>query len=260
MLSRELPRSAHSRHAATFDIKTMECMTSGSRKRRRYDLMPDQRLPKVPRISWERPNPVPQSSPPVPDRQRPTYHDKIPSFVTESDTIPDDSQSPLRQNHIDPELSKGGLPYSSSVAGPLSPRTPPPKRTRPSSHRNGEDGADLLLYLANSPTPANVGGKIHMPEFLPSTPPTQHAGLPSLISTPGQPFNFADFVNVTPSPAHRPWNSRTPLALPKTPRTTREVGKRLNFDNLQPPAASPQHKSPRTRTGLALQLGEELPI
>ncbi|KAK2738937.1 hypothetical protein FQN57_006731 [Myotisia sp. PD_48] len=269
--SRELPRSARSRHAATFDLRTMECMTTGSRKRRRYDIMPDSNLPKMPRILWNAPPPPVgrRSSPPPIARQPHTYQETIPSFVSESDTIPDDSLSPDLpesnvSSHIDPELSSSRINVRnrSSVMDPPSPRTPPPRRnSRFAGHRNTEDGADLLLYLANSPTPATVGGKPHVPEFPPSTPPTQFAGLHSLISTPGQHFNFADFVNVTPSPAQRQWNSRTPLALPKTPRTTRGVRKRLNFDALHPPSSvSPQSNNAVKKAGLALQMAEEIPI
>jgi hypothetical protein len=74
------------------------------------------------------------------------------------------------------------------------------------------------------------------------------------ISTPNQQFNFADFVNVTPSPAQPTWGGRTPGNPARTPLTSNR--KRLNFDALVPPSNS----SPRLRkeTGLALQLGGEL--
>lgn len=77
------------------------------------------------------------------------------------------------------------------------------------------------------------------------------------FGTPNQGFNFADFVNVTPSPAQRPWGGRTPGGPSRTPLTVKDARKRLNFDNLAPPSA----ESPKNRekdSGLALQLGGEL--
>jgi hypothetical protein len=125
----------------------------------------------------------------------------------------------------------------------------------------------LLLFLANSPTPARNSNKTQIRDFPPSTPPSQYAALPSMTPTPGgglfgnlgtpsQQFNFADFVNVTPSPAQRPWGGRTPGSLSKTP-LLRTARKSLNFDNLVPPDMnSPVGRS--KDAGLALQLGEEL--
>jgi hypothetical protein len=78
------------------------------------------------------------------------------------------------------------------------------------------------------------------------------------LSTPGQNFNFADFVNVTPSPAQAPWGGRTP-GLAKTPLAAKEARRRLNFDNLVPPTSGNVNGSPKMKaSGLALQLGEEL--
>lgn len=156
------------------------------------------------------------------------------------------------------------------------PRTPPPNRScsaraqktgRPGA---GEEGADLLLYLASSPSPAHrTQTPAHGQVSLPSTPPSQPA-LPSSmmttpgggnlfgLSTPGQNFNFADFVNVTPSPAQAPWGGRTP-GLAKTPLAAKEARRRLNFDNLVPPTSGNVNGSPKMKaSGLALQLGEEL--
>ncbi|KAK5011657.1 hypothetical protein LTR60_004724 [Cryomyces antarcticus] len=53
------------------------------------------------------------------------------------------------------------------------------------------------------------------------------------LNTPQTNFNFADFVNVTPSPAQGAW-TRTP-ATAKTPMAIREARRRLNFDTLLPP-------------------------
>lgn len=93
--------------------------------------------------------------------------------------------------------------------------------------------------------------------MLPSLTPTPGGGPFPNFGTPGQQFNFADFVNVTPSPAQPAWGNRTPGNASRTPLAARDARKRLNFDNLAPPNTS----SPRLRTkdaGLALQLGGEL--
>ncbi|WEW55183.1 hypothetical protein PRK78_000612 [Emydomyces testavorans] len=266
ILTKDLPRSARSKHAAMFDLRAMEAMTSGSRKRRRCASVTEQSA-KLPRISRDFTTMIPFSSPTV-GRQRSSMLVQTASFVSQSDTIPDDPLSPekISEHDIDPEL-----PTSTSLISSSPPRTPPLRRNRlPVDTHQNEDGADLLMYLANSPTPINFGDKGRVPDFLPSTPPAQHACLPSLLSTPGgglgvnlntpgQAFNFADFVNVTPSPAQRQWGNRTPRVLPKTPIATKDVRKRLNFDALVPPAAgSPNSKSPERKIGLALQLGEEL--
>lgn len=131
------------------------------------------------------------------------------------------------------------------------PRTPPmrsrPLNTRrsrdkllpisddPELPKTGEEGADLLLYLAASPSPA-VGARSRMEP--PSTPPQRNAGLPSSAmvtpggsnmfpNTPGQGFDFSDFVNITPSPAQKPW--KTPVSL--SARTPLSVARRrLTFD------------------------------
>ncbi|KAG5207048.1 hypothetical protein GTR04_6212 [Trichophyton interdigitale] len=329
MLSKELPRSARSRHAATFDIKTMQCMTSGgsSRKRRRCDPAialaaaaerdsgrdsgyRRQTVSKMPRLSFNG-GAAPHSSPLARrQHQRRTYQ-TMPSFVSETDTIPDPD---IDSTDIDPQLSSRRHHHQEEEQ----PCTPPPRRSR-FAHADDDaaasgSGADLLLYLANSPTPATINGKPATTtnttttsttnggnDFLPSTPPTQHAAPYQLLSTPtpSQPFNFADFVNVTPSPAQRGWSasngtSRTPLTTtaaasasvsasavsrtPRTPRTTKDVRKRLNFDALAPPSpvrgsAKRHNTTPSTTVsvsansgaassaaGLALQLGEELPI
>jgi hypothetical protein len=128
------------------------------------------------------------------------------------------------------------------------PRTPPMQTRSLAARRSkealttpgrktGEEGADLLLYLAASPSPA-VASKTKMDP--PSTPPPKSSklDLPSSMmmtpgggnlfpNTPGQGFDFADFVNITPSPAQKPW--KTPVALSaRTPLSG--ARRRLTFD------------------------------
>ncbi|KAK3301510.1 uncharacterized protein B0H64DRAFT_40617 [Chaetomium fimeti] len=127
------------------------------------------------------------------------------------------------------------------------PRTPPmrsrtlmkkPRDRQPaaSESKTGEEGADLLLYLAASPSPANPPRNRMDP---PSTPPPKNKlALPSSMmttpgggnpypATPGLGFDFAEFLHMTPSPAQKPW--KTPLA-GKTPRSV--ARRRLTFDDI----------------------------
>lgn len=158
------------------------------------------------------------------------------------------------------------------------PRTPSPPRNRGSLGRrkdkagkSGEEGADLLLYLATSPSPANPSRARMAP---PSTPPPKHMALPSsMMTTPGgagsllpgfggpvtpsQGFDFSDFVNITPSPAQSAW--------PKTPRTAKTpltvARRRLTFDNFgatSSPNLRDGHSSSSKHTGLGMQLGGDL--
>lgn len=161
------------------------------------------------------------------------------------------------------------------------PRTPSPLRNRGSLGRRnkdrsgksgGEEGADLLLYLATSPSPANPSRARMAP---PSTPPSKTLALPSsMMTTPGgvgsllpgfgapvtpsQGFDFSDFVNITPSPAQSAW--------PKTPRTAKTpltvARRRLTFDNFTGAGSSPNMRNGTSgstkHTGLGMQLGGDL--
>ncbi|KAI5855342.1 hypothetical protein BZA05DRAFT_391309 [Tricharina praecox] len=159
------------------------------------------------------------------------------------------------------DISHGGQKfYPTFHSSP--PRTPPRRRKfQPSFHssppktppRRMKEGADLLLYLATSPSPAAAA----MPRtrYVPTTPPSRASALPSsMMSTPACPqtpqtgFNFADFVNITPSPAQAafgPVGRGTPIA---------KAQRRLNFDQLVPPSGSP----PNRPTGLGVALGGNL--
>ncbi|CAG8163047.1 unnamed protein product [Penicillium salamii] len=266
--SKELPRSARNKHAATFNSRVMQPMLSASRKRLRSD-SDSERPAKAPRTSWKSSYRLPESSPgmnrPLTNRRPNT------SFMSEA-TIPELS-SPVYNRpseEIDPDLPLHSFQNMSSMVGSSPPRTPPPKHMRlpHGQHQPNEDGADLLLYLANSPTPARVARGNGNQGFPPSTPPSQHTVLPGMtptlgggmfanMSTPNQQFNFADFVNVTPSPAQPAWGSRTPGNPIRTPLVNTDARKRLNFDALVPPGSS-NNRLRGKETGLALQLGGEL--
>ncbi|KAI0912461.1 hypothetical protein F4824DRAFT_456836 [Ustulina deusta] len=147
------------------------------------------------------------------------------------------------------------LPVHSFQVGQSSPPRTPPMRSRnvnvrrgrdakgASNEKIGEEGADLLMYLATSPSPAMSTSRTRMDP--PSTPPPRKdMALPSSMmttpgggnlfpTTPGQSFDFSDFVNITPSPAQKPW--KTPLAFSsvKTPTAKTPLGlarRRLTFD------------------------------
>ena len=235
-------------------------------------------------VTWKQDHRLPRSSPVDHSHQQSTSFAQR-SFVSDSATIPESGGdlSPMFDMHnnsddedTDLPMHSFNQPASSSIVSSSPPRTPPPNRML----RNGtskQAGADLLLYLANSPSRSPAVNTAHLPKLShepPSTPPSQHTHLPSSVmntpganmslfngalNTPGQGFNFADFVNVTPSPAQLPWEGRTP-GIPKTPAAARAARRSLNFDSLVPPTGnSPvmQRKTP-TSQGLALELGEEL--
>lgn len=83
------------------------------------------------------------------------------------------------------------------------------------------------------------------------------------FNTPGQQqFNFADFVNITPSPAQGAFGSRTPGPA-KTPLAAKEARRRINFESLAPPGGSPNigtavRGSVGKEAGLGMELGGEL--
>ena len=125
------------------------------------------------------------------------------------------------------------------------PRTPP-MQTRVLSRakengngaKTGEEGADLLLYLAASPSPAVKSNRARMERLSTPPPRSNKLDLPSSMmqtpgadnlfpNTPGQGFDFADFVNITPSPAQKPFRTPGPI----TGRTPMSVARRrLTFE------------------------------
>ena len=264
-------KSAISHKSDMFPSSMLEDGRGSSKKARPHSMAPP--LFEASRGSWKSNYNLPESSP-VYHHQTGHYqadNGMSQSFVSDAATIPDSppfghistderDKLPITSFHIDSSN------FSSSP-----PRTPPPTRHR--THKSfgggGEEGADLLLYLATSPSPANPGVRTRI--AAPSTPPSNSHALPSSMlstpgmagfNTPGQPFNFADFCNVTPSPAQGAFGSRTP-ALAKTPLAAKEARRRLNFDSLAPPGGSPNlsniGRGPTTKeSGLGMELGGEL--
>ncbi|RMD39461.1 hypothetical protein DV735_g5662, partial [Chaetothyriales sp. CBS 134920] len=219
--------------------------------------------------SWRQSNGLPQTSPALVNARD--------GFDADTTPRPAQEDSPMFDAPSDDEGHGAPLPsfaggQSSSIISSSPPRTPPPVRRQAPAAK--QSGADLLLYLANSPSRSPA---VHVAQLsssskpAPSTPPPQHTHLPSSIlntpgqnmglfngalQTPGHNFNFADFCNVTPSPGEAHWGSRTPGPA-KTP--SRLNYSRFESDNLGLPINNSllQRQRPGSQ-GLALQLGEEL--
>ncbi|KAF2086310.1 hypothetical protein K490DRAFT_20855, partial [Saccharata proteae CBS 121410] len=244
--------------------------------------------------TWKSSYRLPESSP----AYRKHAHFSVPhaptlSFVSEGSTIADDPPSPLMSETDDDDLPVSSFQLNSShmrSSPPIeSPRTPPPGLARsarlrndtftttPRNHHHGAEDASLLMYLATSPSPAHPNSKTRA--IPPSTPPQKQTPLPSSMmttpgagafngfgyATPGANLNFADFLNMTPSPAQiaGSWN-RTPVP-GKTPLAAREARRRLNFDTLLPPTGNSPNigshdraRNGKMETGLGMDLGGEL--
>ncbi|KAF2827225.1 hypothetical protein CC86DRAFT_405365 [Ophiobolus disseminans] len=242
--------------------------------------------------NWKNSFQLPESSPVYHRRHARFGRTHVPSlsFVSETSTV----ASPLLSEDDDEDLPITSFQINRShrSSPPRIPRTPPPDVARSARLRqsgfnaagaaregkNGEEDANLLMYLATSPTPARPGdSKPHV--LAPSTPPTKSTPLPSsMMSTPGggggshytgfglatpsTNLNFAEFLNMTPSPAQGggSWN-RTPIAGgAKTPAAAREARRRLNLDNLHPPTGEGPSMLAQIGKieGLGMDLGGEL--
>ena len=222
------------------------------------------------RASWKSNYNLPQSSP-VYHHHNAQYEASShlnQSFASEMSTIPDSPPfDHLSEGETDQRPKHSFSRVDSATFNSSPPRTPPPTRHRNHKSDGGDLGADLLLYLAKSPSPANPGQPSRI--FAPSTPPSNSV-LPSQMlntpgglagfGTPGQQFNFADFVNVTPSPAQGVFGNRTP-GLAKTPLAAKDARRRLNFDTLAPPSPNTSNVGRGAmgkESGLGMELGGEL--
>lgn len=171
------------------------------------------------------------------------YAPTSPRHARSSDEDGDDDDDELLPVHS----------FNASFTRASPPRTPPMRNRGNLARRNnndksnaagpaksGEEGADLLLYLAASPSPANPQGKTRMEP--PSTPPPKNKlALPSsmmttpggnnpFLNTPGLAFDFSDFVHMTPSPAQKPWKTPVTMNGGKTPLSL--ARRRLTFDDM----------------------------
>jgi hypothetical protein len=247
--------------SASFKIPDEAYTTSRKRVRSASTVVAD-KLVQFP-SNWKTQHGLPQSSPPLGSTD---------SAGFEAAPLPHSAieDSPMFDVNSDDEDAGLSHEPSSSIISSSPPRTPPPAHRRLQTSK--QSGAEMLLFLANSPSRSPAINVTHISSSSkpPSTPPSQHAHLPSSVMntpgnslglfngalTPGQNFNLADFCNVTPSPAQAPWGGRTP-AVAKTP--SRLTRRSLNFDTLAPPTSNMEHpRKQATGQGLALQLGEEL--
>lgn len=234
--------------------------------------------------AWKSTYELPQSSPThYRSRTRPSIvNDRHGSFISERSATmhspsasEDDDQDlplPIFRAPAPPNLSAIPMPrFKSSPPRTPSPSRPVHLRTQESIDA-GKEGADLLLFLAQSPSPAVHANKVTFP----STPETKTTQLPSsMMSTPGavwanfQPitpgtagFEFSAFLNISPSPAQQAWK-RTPGAVGvtpgRTPRVHLESRRRLDFEGEVPIVSrSPTLASSSQDSTVKLQLGGEL--
>lgn len=269
------PRSgASTGHRKRTYHNTLELPTSSAASRKRFRSSPigERELPSA-RNAW-RNHQLTQSSPIKPRKHShfTTSNGPSLSFYSGTSESPDDMSENFAATSDDEENT---LPAHSFNMRSSPPRTPPPARNRSVGRRNkekngkSEEGADLLLYLATSPSPVKLGSRGRMQA--PSTPPPRHMALPSsMMTTPGgggltplygnpqtpsQMFDFSDFVNITPSPAQTAW--------PKTPRTVQTPAtvtrRRLNYDNFATGSSSPlMAKSASKHNSHGMQLGGDL--
>lgn len=270
LFSDAIRHSAHSKGYGRKDIfpTVLEDHLQPSKRHRSHSMAPP--LLEASRSSWKSDYRLSHSSPVYHHHEGP-YHHSNPlhqSFASEMSTIPDSPPfGHLSEGDNDRLPAHSFSRVDSSHFDSSPPRTPPPTRHRNRKSGGGEEGADLLLYLATSPSPANPGQPSRI--FAPSTPPS-NTGLPSQLlntpgglagfNTPGQQFNFADFVNVTPSPAQGAFSNRTP-GLAKTPLAGKEARRRLNFDALAPPSPNTSNVGRGAmgkESGLGMELGGEL--
>lgn len=253
--------------------------------------------PQQPRAaSWKSSYHLPQSSPAYHNRHPSHFsisHGASLSFVSESTVAEEHDRSSMESEEDDADLPVHSFQiHDGPQIRSSPPRTPPPSRSQtarmkqvqlklehdiPVTTAGGEEGAaDLLMFLAASPSPAQPtpsrrSARTPRPIQAPSTPPAKSTPLPSSMmstpggtsaflgfgaTTPGMAFNFADYLNVTPSPGQGAWRTPGPA---KTPLASKEARRRLNFDTLLPPGHAGQVQQGEHKAhGLGMELGGEL--
>ncbi|KAL8702982.1 MAG: hypothetical protein Q9201_003843 [Fulgogasparrea decipioides] len=246
-------------------------VSSATRKRSRTQSMAPP-LMDVSRASWKRAHNLPQSSPGIHQHEHfPVSHATNLSFASDASTIPNTPPFvPTSDDEGHNDLNHS-FRLASSQFRSSPPCTPPPTHSRRSRPRKGnaagEEGAELLMHLATSPSPADQGMKHKLPP--PSTPPSTSqalpssmmtpgaSGFPAVFNTPGQNFAWADFVQFTPSPRQGAFGNRTP-GLSKTPLAAKEARRRLNLDSLGANLSNAGRDSATKDAGLGMELGGEL--
>ena len=160
-------------------------------------------------------------------------------------TIPQESwrthqSSPIRPppvydstsvSHLNPQMLESPFPANYSTTRRLHsspPSTPPSAFRRRPLTGTGEEGADLLLFLATSPSPAQPSSRRFTSNVVPpGTPPSMIRK--TAIAEPATPsqstFDVRDYINITPSPAPAVWNGGTPMTVGTPAR------RRLTYDD-----------------------------
>ncbi|KAL9055682.1 MAG: hypothetical protein Q9162_003408 [Coniocarpon cinnabarinum] len=236
--------------------------------------------------SWKAAHQLPQSSPTLRHSFNANTHSlSQPSFTASNNSTVVNSPSASEDDDQDIPLHSFQVTEPQFASSP--PRTPPSTLShskfgdRSTKHnvQGTKEGADLLMFLASSPS-TNIDydrlDKVDKTPRLmnppPQTPPSKHTALPSsMMNTPGTQgmffgwnphtpsanFNFGEFLNVTPSPAQGAFGSKTPGRTPgglKTPSAARDTRRRLMF------GASPRvgELTPGGGADLGIDLGGSL--
>lgn len=147
---------------------------------------------------------------------------------TLDDESPEPGSSPLKYHASSTSVNNYGLPsgrpvftnaHARAITPPLAPSTPPPgaqsQRRSQANFKDSEEGADLLLFLATSPSPARPKRTSTRALEYSSPPPMRGS---SAVNTPvGAGFNLSEFLNFTPSPAQAAAHHHAHLAHLGTP-------------------------------------------
>lgn len=133
-------------------------------------------------------------------------------------------------SHLNPQMLDSPFPSNYNASRPLNsspPSTPPSAFRRRPISGTGEEGADLLLFLATSPSPAQPSSRrFTSVQAAPGTPPSMLRKTPLADpATPSQSFDVRDYINITPSPAPAVWNGGTPMMVGTPAR------RRLTYDD-----------------------------
>jgi hypothetical protein len=133
-------------------------------------------------------------------------------------------------SHLNPQMLDSPFPPNYNASRPLNsspPSTPPSAFRRRQISGTGEEGADLLLFLATSPSPAQPSSRRFTSNpAQPGTPPSMLRKTPlAEPATPSQSFDVRDYINITPSPAPAVWNGGTPMLVGTPAR------RRLTYDD-----------------------------
>jgi hypothetical protein len=133
-------------------------------------------------------------------------------------------------SHLNLQMLDSPFPqnYNTGQVNSSPPSTPPSAFRRRQISGTGEEGADLLLFLATSPSPAQPSSRRFTSNVgPPGTPPSmlrKSTGVEP--ATPSQStFDVRDYINITPSPAPAVWNGGTPMMVGTPAR------RRLTYDD-----------------------------